>query len=130
MTHTTKSSDRDMNDWTKGELLALPHRPWQDGAGYHSILILNTTKLHDSGYRGIILIGCKRYVPTEIITSMSDDVEIRPGLMDTPGLGLSTVRMDCLKRSGAFRLWSWDEDREFYVGHALSSVTIEHRKKG
>jgi hypothetical protein len=122
--------DKDINNWTKGELLALPHRPWQDGAGYHSILILNTSKLHDSGYRRIILIGCKRYVPTEIITSVSDDVEIKAGVTSTlQGLEIGNIRMDCLKRSGAFRLWSWDEDREFYVGHALSSITIEHRKK-
>ena len=40
-----------IHDWTRKELLALPHRAGDKETTYTSILFLQSTNIHDTGYR-------------------------------------------------------------------------------
>lgn len=125
---------KDLNQWSRSELLALPRRAWNDESGrFRSIIILNTRKKHDSGFGMVTIIGCDDDgQPCQILTMCSDDVEwITP---ESPVLSYPTesarpwryghVRTDCLFRSGAMRFWL-SRSHYFGVGCALSSIRVE-----
>lgn len=106
---------RDLNKWTRKELLSLPKREWCTKSIYDSVLLLSTRKRHDSGWAMMFVIGVNNGEPVEIASSSSDDV----GWV----LGSGQIRMDCPLVSGAIQVWS--RYGRFQVGEALSSITIE-----
>jgi hypothetical protein len=116
-----------LNDWSRDELLSLPHRAWQTSAVYDSLLLLSTRRKHDSGWAMVAIIGVVNHMPTEVATACSDDVEwvlppaIRFGERSEYAMG--QMRMDCAFRSGAMHFWT--RTARFKVGDALSSVTVE-----
>lgn len=114
-----------LNLWTVEELLALPHRHWDEVSVYNSILILPADYLHDSEYSCMIIIGIRDEQPVEIAASGCDDIEWKAPQMQIIGtmFSIGQFRMDCLATSKAFHPWS--RDYNFQVDAALSSITIE-----
>jgi len=112
-----------LNTWTRKELLALPHRAWDKETTYTSILILQSTNIHDSGYRCFIIIGCMDAKPVEIITEWADDLNWFIAPQDLPSYSYAPfTHMDCMKKSGAIRVWK--REYKFKIGAALSSTDI------
>jgi hypothetical protein len=116
-----------INEWTKSELLALPHRKWDDDSQrYDSLLIVNTGKKHDSGWAMMAIIGCRKLKPIEICTACSDDIEWKMPADTKYGdrkYTLGQYRSDCAIKSGALHIWT--REGKFRVGASLSSTEIE-----
>lgn len=53
-------------DYTKKELLTLPRRDFGKVTVYDSVLLVNTSKKHDSGFNLFAVIGVKDDIPVEI----------------------------------------------------------------
>lgn len=102
---------KEINQWSRSELLLLPVRDWQTPSDYRSVLILNTRKKHDSGWSIVAIIGVEKE-PVEIAAMCCDDIE----------WNIRNMRMDCALKSGAMHVWKTGS--RFRVGEALSSVTI------
>jgi len=121
-----RTSSRQVGRWSKKELLALPHRKWDEtSAEYTSILVFSTGRKHDSGWACIAIIGCRQQVPVEICSLCSDDIEWKmpPAKIYGSGYTRGQYRSDCVRKSGALHFWS--NDGGFKVGAALSSIEIE-----
>jgi hypothetical protein len=105
-----------INEWTKSELLSLPHRQWNnDSPRYDSLLIISTGKKHESGWAMMAIIGCRKLKPVEICTACSDDIEWK--------MPVGQYRSDCAIKSGALHIWT--REGKFRVGTSLSSTEIE-----
>ncbi|OAE37660.1 hypothetical protein A7J57_08765 [Agrobacterium tumefaciens] len=113
----------DCNRATRKELAALPVRDWQTTSEYTDILIMNTGRMHASGWALMAIIGCDQGVPKEI-AAYCDDIcwKIDP----SKPIGSSDLRTD-MTRAGIVRMHGYASYR---VGHSLSStdVTIFNRK--
>jgi hypothetical protein len=115
---------KSINQWTKKELLELPVRAWDTPTNYDSLLIFSTGKKHNSGYAMIAIIGVKKGKPVEIAAQCSDDIEWKlPSMIYVGQYSIGQMRMDYAIKSGAMHAWC--DKYRFYVGHALSSITIE-----
>jgi hypothetical protein len=117
---------KEINTWTRKELLGLPIRVWDTPSEYSSILILSTRRKHDSGWAIMAIVGVRSGQPFEIACACCDDIEWKLPPMQTVGNGsysIGQMRMDCALRSGA--LHAWAQKAKFRVGHALSSVSVE-----
>lgn len=119
---------KSINEWSKKELLSLPHRKWDnDTPRYSSVLIMSTGKKHDSGWSMIVIIGCHKQEPVEVCTLCSDDIEWKLPAAEKFGqndeYSFGQFRMDCAVKSGA--LHAWTRKGEFRVGASLSSTEIE-----
>jgi hypothetical protein len=101
---------------SKKELLALPWRPWNKEGIYSSLIVFPTGRKHDSRWGEITLIGVNDLVPTEIITTGSDDLGIT-----------GNFKIDCLYPTHALHYWTrgFPKPTVFWVSHALSSMTIK-----
>lgn len=119
------TSQKSLMNWTRKELLALPHRDWQEESNYESLLVWGAAGLHDSKWSRIGLVGCEKQAPVEILTLYSDDIEWVTK-HEAEGVGTNwrrgQMKMDCCPRSKALHFWS--RDCRFHVGHVLSSLTI------
>lgn len=118
---------KEINLWTKKELLALPMRDWSKEGIYDSLLIFSTGRKHDSGWDTMAIIGVTERQPKEICTICSDDIEWKLPAPQLYGVGnkfsLGQFRSDCCIKSGALHVWT--DKGMFHVGTALSSITIE-----
>lgn len=112
-----KASDnaKNLNQWSRKDLLSLPERAWGDISQYDSVLILGTRRKHDSGWGIMAIIGVIDHVPVEIACQCCDDI----------AWSGSMFRTDCAFRSGA--LHAWRRGSKFVVGYATSSIEIEIR---
>lgn len=115
--------NKDLNKWTRKELLSLPKREWCTKSIYDSVLLLSTRKRHDSGWAMMFVIGVNHGEPIEIASSHSDDVGWILGSGINGSYKTSPIRIDCPLVSGAIQVWS--RYGRFQVGEALSSITIE-----
>lgn len=114
---------KDLNKWTRKELLSLPKREWCTKSVYDSVLILSTRKRHISGWAMMFVIGVNNGEPVEIASSRSDDVGWVLGSDTNGSYKTNRISMDCPLTSGAIQVWS--QYRRFRVGEALSTITIE-----
>jgi len=116
---------KELNQWTHKELMALPHRAWNNTEKlYKYLMIVSTRKKHCSGWAAIAIIGCVEEQPTEIATMCSDDIDWRLPPMKSHGYNfvIGQFRTDCAIKSGALRVWK--SGAKFKVGDALSSTEI------
>ena len=114
---------KDLNQWTRKELLSLPKREGRTKSVYDSILLLSTRKRHASGWAMMFVIGVNNGEPVEIASSHSDDVEWVLGSDTNGSYKTNRIRVDCPLASGAIQVWSLY--RRFQVREALSSLAIE-----
>lgn len=119
---------RSLSEWSKRELLALPHREWDaTEEEYDSLLIFPTGRKHESGWKGMAIVGCRNMIPVEICSSCSDDIEWKLPTMKTFGQrkewSIGQMRMDCTPEAGI--LHAWCRDGKFRVGCAISSITVD-----
>jgi len=120
----TTPDKKSLNAWTREELLALPVRAWGVESRYDSLLLLSTGEAHDSGWGMMAVIGVRDLQPVEIACQCCDDIEWKfPPMCMYGQWSTGQIRMDCAIGSGA--LHPWARDMQFYVGAALSSITIE-----
>ncbi len=114
---------KDVSAYTRRELEALPTREWNSDVGViDSLILLPLRRYHDSGYRCIDFIAVKDSKPFCRLSGCSDVLHI-------DGISASLNRrprgiysIDCLKKSGLFRIWNTDGKIE--VGSALSSFEM------
>lgn len=105
---------KQLNDWSRKELLALPQRKWDSISTYDSILVFSTGHKHDSGWACMTVIGVIGGCPKEVITRGSDDIEWKiPGAL---------LRTDCTLKARALHFWA--VKGQFVVREALSSIEI------
>lgn len=125
---------KDINEWSRKEFEALPHREWgQDIGLFDSLVILPTKHVHDSGYMCMDFIAVRNNEPFMRISGCSDVIHINgiggfgkydgfiPRLI--PPIGWS---IDCLRKSKLLRLFSHEK---LEAGEALSSFVIYSTKK-
>ena len=67
--------EKNIMEYTRKELLALPHRNWNDVTSYSSILLVPTYELHDSGWRIIAIVGCNDNGTPKEIAAFCDDIQ-------------------------------------------------------
>jgi hypothetical protein len=138
------TTEKPINEWTRADFEALPHRGWNEDMGLlHAIVIIPAEPpdhIHESGYRNLIIVGCIEAGPRCILTECSDALHIegiggrgrfaydadsgRGNWLGAEGEGWT---IDCLAVSGFLRLFVTDR---IEVGSALSSFEVFSRKKG
>ena len=109
--------EKNIMEYTRKELLALPHRNWNDVTSYSSILLVPTYKLHDSGWRLIAIVGCKDDGTPKEIAAFCDDVQWQTIRTD---YGIS---MDMIPKTNICRFHS--RRMRFQVGVSLSSTDVK-----
>lgn len=104
-----------------------PRQSWKEPVECSSIVMLpQGTRLHDSGYRYMDAVACKGEQPLCRVSGLSDVFHFQAPSNIWTGKRTPTISvswgMDCLKRSGLFRIFLWDLDMQ--IGGALSSLYI------
>lgn len=122
---TSMQQRKNLCEWSRAELLALPARARGADSEYDSLLLLSTRKRHDSGWAIMAIVGVRAGLPVEIACACCDDIEWKFLPMVMFGGGQGQMRMDCAMRSGAIHAWA--RKAKFRVGAALSSTTVEVR---
>lgn len=113
---------------TREQLLALPHRKWDDDTPtYDSVLVFSTGEKHDSGWDVMAIVGCRKQEPVEVCVACCDDIEWKiEREIESYGTAhqftAGQYRMDCAPASGA--LHAWVRNGKWRVGYALSSTEI------
>lgn len=112
--------NRNWEQMTREELLALPARTWCEDSVYDSLLVFPTEHEHDSGFNNFALIGLN-YDGTMERIGFLDDFWFWKNPLD--------FHMDC-SMNGVFRFHSLGQmqgDRrnfKFGVGSAMSTIMI------
>lgn len=122
-----------IENMTRKDFEALPHRGWNEGIEFTSLVILPMRKLHDSGFRCLDFVAVKTNVPVCRLSGCSDVIHI-DGIggyghnwlekysgcpKAIPPTGWS---IDCLPKSGLLRMWPMSN--KMTCGSALSSFEI------
>ena len=107
-----------LNDMTKTELLNIPYRKKGDEkTKCISFVLIPTRKLHDSGYRFFDYVACDEDRPICKIHG-GDNLQLKG----------DQWQMDCLKKSGYFRVFNWKVNNakniKIIIGHSLSTMEI------
>lgn len=127
-----------IENMTKKEFLALPHRKWDEGVEFRSLVIIpgsgQKNKLHDSGYRCMdfvavnekgepfcLLSGCSDVIHIDGIGGYGKDWLEKCGGMPRT-IPISGWSIDCLAKSGLLRIWPMSS--KMTCGGALSSFEI------
>jgi hypothetical protein len=119
-----------IQDMTRKQFEALPHRGWKEDKGkFSSLIILPSRRLHDSGYRCLEFIlvndkgepickagGCADVIHIDGIGGYGKGWSSVP--VSIPPKGWS---MDCLKKSGLMRIFL---DGDMTIGTDLSSFEV------
>lgn len=116
-----EKSTKDLQAWTRSELLSLPVREFESApTWYDSLLILNNRRKHESGWGMISVIGILRGTPIEQATCSADDLNwyIKPSHSKL----LPQMRTDCIYPAGALHFWG--RGLRFAVGWPTSSIDI------
>ena len=106
------------------DLLALPHRAWNETKRYDLIYIVPTGRKHDSGWMVIAIVGCNfedKQIVGEIAAYCDDVTWSFP--LEHPSL-----RTDCEYPAGIMRFWASSKryfTARFEVGLSLSSTDVE-----
>ena len=104
-----------VNTITKKQLIESPRREWDKNTSiYTSILISPSKQKHCSGWSSMTIVGCVDFVPKEILTSHSDDINWSIS---------AELRTDCTYPAGILHFWS--KYGLFKVGYDLSSIDIK-----
>ena len=109
---------KDLNDMTRKDFEALPHRKWDEIIECDSIIILpgKPKDLHDSGYRCMDFVACNKGEAMCLLSGCSDVVHLdgiggygHNWYMKREGVPKMVIpkgwAIDCLPRSGLLRLW-------------------------
>lgn len=121
-----------VKDWTRKELLALPHRGWADDIGmFDSLVIVPTRRKHDSGYSCMEIIAVRDGVPFIRLAGHSDVVHIDgiggpTAWKYSPrraGACITAWSMDCLPRSQCLQLFP-ETLHTLVCGPSLSSFEV------
>ena len=132
-----------VEEMTRKELEALPHRKWNEDIGLiDSLIILPTRRKHDSGWRCMDFVAVRNHEPVCLLSGCSDVINIE----GIGGLGNNWRQkyggvpsvvpprewsIDCLYKSGLLRLFT---NGKIKVGIALSTFEIysvsEESKQG
>ncbi len=127
---------KDVSEWTKVELEALPLAGWEADIGeFNSLVILPTDRMHDSGYGAMDFVAVKEGVPFAKLSGVSDVIH----LDGIGGYGWSWLKafgglptlynrntpwmIDCLPKSGLLRIFTGDW-KGLRAGHRLSSFEL------
>ena len=108
-------SSKDINKWTRKELLKLPQRDRELTSVYDSLLVFITGQKHNSGWARMVIIGVIDGCPKEVITSDSDDIEWT--------VPYKLVYTDCVLKARALHFWTYG--RQFIVETALPSIRVK-----
>jgi hypothetical protein len=107
---------KDWEEYTKSELLKLPHRSMDEAEKeYDYVLLVNTRTKHSSGYNLFAVIG-----------AVDDDLEIVGHCDDFRNYNslsnsiCKSFAIDC-SMHGVFRIWLWDK-RKIQIGRCLSTM--------
>jgi len=102
--------DRDINSYSKKEFLDMEN--FEPCDSFSEIILVPTSKKHDSGYRSIKFILAKRGKIVGVVSGWSDVIHLN-------GIGGNGIdfqhpkyvdwRIDCLPKSGCMRLFSSNE---------------------
>jgi len=124
-----------VNDMTRKEFEALPHRKWNEIIICNSLIILpgKAKDLHDSGYRCMDFVAVDNSEPKCLLSGCSDVVHVDgiAGYGDNwvekyngvpPLIPPSGWSIDCLPKSGLLRIWP--RSMRIKCGEALSSFEI------
>jgi len=125
----------DINNMTRKEFEALPHREWNEHVEFQSLIILpgRAKDKHDSGYRCMDFVAVTKGGPQCLLSGCSDVVHIDGigGYGNNWLLKYGTVpknippsgwSIDCLPKSGLLRMWP--NSNKMTCGSALSSFEI------
>ena len=125
---------KDISEMTRRDFEELPYREsWDEEVECHSLVVLPTRRLHDSGYRCLDLVACQHEVAFCRLAGGSDVINLE-------GIGGFGYRwheregasrflvvpvgwsIDCLKKSGLLRLFNMHH--RIRVGLSLSNLEI------
>lgn len=109
--------EKNIMEYTRKELLALPRRNWNDVTSYSSILLVPTYELHDSGWRLIAIVGCNDNGTPKEIAAFCDDVQWQTIRTD---YGIS---MDMIPKTDICRFYS--RRIRFQVGVSRSTTGVK-----
>ena len=107
---------------TRKALESAPERAsWKEATTYSSIYLLNTRKMHDSGFGLICIVGMKSDGTLEKAATCDDIC-----WHHDPSRNY-TMRTDMTHPAGVVHCWGWSES--FTVGVSLSSTDVYVHKK-
>lgn len=117
-----------LNNLPRKAFYAVPHREsWSSEIECDSLVMLPLgVALHDSGYRFMDAVACKddellcRVAGGSDVFHLSEPSNIWTA--ERTPVHPTSWGMDCLKRSGLFRIWIFD--RVIKVGASLSSLSL------
>jgi len=123
---------KDMNEMSRAEFLALPHREWNEEIVCDAVVIIPTGRKHDSGYGAMDYAAVIEGEPKLLLAGGSDVVHIEGigGYGDNwlekyGGLPQSVPptgwNIDCLRKSRLLRLFARGRIK---CGPALSSFEV------
>ena len=113
--------EKNIMEYTRKELLALPHRNWNDVTSYSSILLVPTYELHDSGWRLIAIVGCNDNGTPKEIAAFCDDIQWQTIRTDYG------IRMDMIPKTNICRFHSVSHSSaiRFQVGVSNSTTDVK-----
>ena len=109
--------EKNIMEYTRKDLLALPHRNWNDVTSYRSILLVPTYELHDSGWRLIAIVGCNDDGTPKEIAAFCDDIQWQT-IRTYYG-----ISMDMIPKTNICRFHS--RTMRFQVGVSLSTTDVK-----
>ncbi len=131
-----------IDDMTRKDFEAVPWRKdWCSPIKCHSMVILPSRKIHDSGYRCMDFVAIdKNGIPICRLSGCSDVIHIE-GIggygykwMERYGtcpqqIPCAAWSIDCLPKSGLLRIWPNSENNGMICGESLSSFSIYSKPK-
>jgi hypothetical protein len=120
MTKTNKDKSKIFEQYTKEELLNLPCREWKEETSgvFDSILVFPTKRKHFSGWRCMAIIGVRKGIPIEKLTTGADDLNWKITCQSD-----FRLHTDCCMKTGVFHYWG--NDISFEVSTPYSSFDIK-----
>lgn len=109
--------EKNIMEYTRKELLALPRRNWKHVTSYSSILLVPTYELYGSGWLLIAIVGCNDNGTPKEIAAFCDVVQWQTIRTD---YGIS---MDMIPKTNIYRFHS--SKMRFQVGVSLSTTCVK-----
>lgn len=117
------ATNKTVNDMTRKELEALPHRKWSEEIVCRSIVILPLRRKHDSGFRCMDFVAVDDQNQAMGLLAGGSDVVHIDGIGGLKQIKHSAWNIDCLPKSGLLRLFPLGS-RKIICGPAYSSFEV------
>jgi len=106
------------------DVINLPSRNWnKDVEPFDSLLLVNSGRNHDSGWKHIVIIGCRNLVPVQQLAWPDDINWNMEEVHKLKGLSVQYCMRTDMTVYGLIHIWS--SNCNFKVGPALSSTEIK-----